>query len=113
MKFGTPQRAFLGIQYPRDDMSDDQKKDQGIKDGDGVYIMDVSPDGAAAHAGLKKGDMITKLNGTPIFTGAELQGQIATASASGDKITITYRRDGKESTTFRYSFAIIQVRCRW
>ncbi|MDP4148261.1 MAG: trypsin-like peptidase domain-containing protein [Bacteroidota bacterium] len=96
MKFGTPQRAYLGIQYPRDDMSDDQKKEQGIKDGEGVYVMDVTADGAASHAGIQKGDMITKLNGTPVFTGAELVGQIATYSP-GDKITVTYKRDGKEN----------------
>src|SRR5882672_10118845 len=72
MKFGTPQRAFLGIQYPRDNMSDDQKKEQGIKEGDGVYVMDVTPDGAAFQAGLKKGDLITRLNGPQVVTGAEM-----------------------------------------
>ena len=97
MKFGTPQRAFLGISYPRDDMSDDQKKENGIKDGEGVYVLDVTPDGAAGHAGIQKGDMITKLNGVPVTTGAEMVGQIATFSP-GDKIDVTYKRDGKEST---------------
>ncbi len=97
MKFGTPQRAFLGIQYPRDNMSDDQKKEQGIKDGDGVYVMDVTPDGAAFPAGIKKGDLITKLNGNPVISGAEMVGLIATFSP-GDKITVTYKRDGKEFT---------------
>ncbi|HZE85920.1 MAG TPA: trypsin-like peptidase domain-containing protein [Puia sp.] len=95
MKFGTPQRAFLGIQYPRDDMSEDQKKEQGIKDGDGIYVMDAAADGAASHAGIQKGDMITKLNGVPILTGAEMIGQMATFSP-GEKITVTYKRDGKE-----------------
>ncbi len=97
MKFGTPQRAYLGISYPRDDMSDDEKKEMGIKDGEGVYVLDVTADGAAAHAGIKKGDVITKLNGMPVATGAEMVGQIATFSP-GDKINVTYRRDGKEST---------------
>ncbi|WP_431211238.1 PDZ domain-containing protein [Puia sp. P3] len=97
MKFGTPQRAFLGISYPRDDMSEDQKKEAGIKDGEGVYVMDATADGAAAHAGIKKGDVITKLNGINVVTGAEMVGQIATYSP-GDKITVTYKRDGKEST---------------
>jgi len=97
MKFGTPQRAFLGISYPRDDMSEDQKKENNIKDGEGVYVMDVTPDGAAFNAGIKKGDMITKLNGTPVLTGAEMVGMIATFSP-GDKISVTYKRDGKENT---------------
>jgi len=97
MKFGTSQRAFLGISYPREDMSEDQKKEAGIKDGEGVYVMDTPPDGAAAHAGIKKGDLITKLNGVPVSTGAEMVGQIATYSP-GDKITVTYKRDGKENT---------------
>ena len=97
MKFGTSQRAYLGISYPRDDMSEDQKKENGIKDGEGVYVMDVTPDGAAGHAGIVKGDMITKLNGIPVTTGAEMVGQIATFSP-GDKVMVTYRRDGKETT---------------
>jgi Do/DeqQ family serine protease len=97
MKFGMPQRAFLGISYPKDDLSDDQKKEANIKDGEGVYVMDVPADGAAAHAGIQKGDMITKLNGVTVTTGAEMVGQIATYSP-GDKIKVTYKRDGKENT---------------
>jgi len=96
MKFGNPQRAVLGIQYPRDNMSEDQKKEQGIKDGDGIYIMEATADGAAANAGLRKGDMITKLNGVPVNTSAELIGQMATFSP-GDKLNVTYKRDGKET----------------
>jgi serine protease Do len=97
IKFGTSQRAYLGIQYPRDDLSEDQKKDNGIKDGDGVYVWELSPDGAAAHAGIKQGDLITKLNGDEVLTGAEMVGKIATYSP-GDKIKVTYKRDGKEYT---------------
>ncbi len=95
IKFGTSQRAYLGIQYPRDDLSEDQKKENGIKDGDGVYVWELSPDGAAAHAGIKQGDVITRLNGDEVLTGAEMVGKIATYSP-GDKIKVTYKRDGKE-----------------
>jgi S1-C subfamily serine protease len=97
MKFGTSQRAYLGISYPQDNLSDDQKKESGIKDGEGVYVMDVPADGAAAHAGIQKGDMITKLNGVTVTTGAEMVGQIATYSP-GDKVKVSYKRDGKENT---------------
>lgn len=95
MKYGTPQRAYLGISYARDNLSDEMKKDQGIKDEEGVYVMDVTASGAAAGAGLKKGDVITKLNGVSVTSGAEMVGQIATYRP-GDKITVTYKRDGKE-----------------
>src|ERR1700744_5907759 len=97
MKFGTPQRAFLGISYPRDDMSEDQKKESGIKDDEAGIGLYVKSDGAAEHAGIKKGDVITKLNGVSVVTGAEMVGQIATYSP-GDKITVTYKREGKETT---------------
>lgn len=97
MKFGTVQRAYLGIEYPRDNITDEEKKKNGINDEGGVYVMSVRDDGAAAAAGVKKGDMITKINGVPVVSGADLVGQIATYRP-GDKISITYQREGKEFT---------------
>jgi serine protease Do len=98
MKFGTVQRAYLGIEYPRDNLSEDEKKQNGIKDDGGVYVMTVRDGGAAAAAGVKKGDVITKINGVPVVSGADLVGQIATYRP-GDKISITYQRGGKEYTS--------------
>ncbi|HJU45196.1 MAG TPA: trypsin-like peptidase domain-containing protein [Chitinophagaceae bacterium] len=97
MKFGTPQRAFLGIQYPKDGLNEEQKKEQGIKDGEGVYVMEVTANGAAADAGIKKGDFITKIDNVPVYSGADLVAQIALHSP-GNKITVSYMRDGKERT---------------
>jgi Do/DeqQ family serine protease len=98
MKYGTVQRAYLGIQYPRENLSDEIKEQNGIKDGQGVFVLDVPKDGAAYAAGIKKGDIITKINGYPVVSGAEMVGQIATYRP-GDKVSITYKRDGKEITT--------------
>lgn len=95
MKFGTVQRAFLGIQYAPDNISEDLKKANGIKDGEGVYVTDIPKDGAAAAAGIKKGDFITKINDVPVYSGADLVGQVATYRP-GDKISVSYMRDGKE-----------------
>jgi Do/DeqQ family serine protease len=95
MKYGTTQRAYLGIKYPNENLSEDVKKEQGIKDDEGVFVMEVTAQGAAAQAGLQKGDVITKLNGVQINNGAEMVGQIATYRP-GDKVMVTYRRDGKE-----------------
>ncbi len=99
VKFGTVQRAYIGIQYPRENISDEQKKElgTGFREGEGVYVLDVPADGAAAAAGLKKGDIVTKLNGVMISGGPELQEQVARYKP-GDKISINYKRDGKDYT---------------
>ena len=97
MKFGTVQRAFLGIQYPRENLSEEAKQQSGIKEGEGVYVMEVTKDGAASAAGIKKGDIITKVNGMAVTSGPEMVGQIATYRP-GDKVAISYLRDGKETT---------------
>ena len=73
------------------------KKDKGIKDEEGVYVMSVRDKGAAAKAGLLQGDLITKLNGIPVYSGSELVGQIA-IYRPGDKLLVTYKRNDKEYT---------------
>ncbi|MFF3323214.1 S1C family serine protease [Streptomyces sp. NPDC002889] len=55
----------------------------------------VSANGPAAKAGLKPGDVITKFNGKPVDSGPTLISEIWTHKP-GDKVTLTYERDGKE-----------------
>src|SRR4030095_5706857 len=98
MKHGTVQRAYLGIEYPRENLSEEVKVQNGIKEGEGVYVLNARTEGAAAAAGIKKGDVITKINGVAVTTGAEMVGQIATYRP-GDKISVTYKRDGKDYNT--------------
>ncbi|MBM7437996.1 S1C family serine protease [Streptomyces sp. HB132] len=57
----------------------------------------VTPDGPAADAGLKAGDVITKFNDTVVESGPTLIGEIWTHKP-GDKVTLTYKRDGKTAT---------------
>ena len=100
VKFGTVQRAFVGIQYQQEgvELSEEEKKNiPGYKEGEGVYVTDVTPEGAAAQAGVKKGDIVTKINGVAINTGPELQEQV-TRYKPGDKVSLTYQRAGKENT---------------
>lgn len=98
MKFGTVQRAFLGISYPNDQLTDEQKKAAGINDGQpGVFVLEVAKDGSLAGTGIRKGDYITKINGTTVSSAPEMVEQIASYKP-GDKITVTYTRNGKEYT---------------
>lgn len=57
----------------------------------------VTPDGPAAKAGLKAGDVITKFNDTAVESGPTLIGEIWTHKP-GDKVTVTYERDGRTAT---------------
>ena len=100
VKFGAVQRAFIGIQYPREDVElseEDKKNIPGYKEGEGVYVTEVPAGGAAADAGLKKADIVTKLNGVAVTSGPELQEQVSRYKP-GDKVSLTYNRGGKENT---------------
>ncbi|MER5766953.1 S1C family serine protease [Streptomyces sp. NPDC001985] len=58
----------------------------------------VTPDGPAAKAGLKAGDLITQFAGKPIDSGPTLIGEIWN-HRPGTKVKLTYERDGKPATT--------------
>lgn len=103
VKYGTVQRAFLGISYPIEGLTEKLEKELDKEYGnawrtdEGVFLTGVTSGGAAAAAGLKEKDIITKINGTAVKSGPELQEQI-TRFKPGDKITVSYKRDGKESS---------------
>jgi len=86
IKYGDVKRPYLGVQVAED------KYDAG----DGAHIGSVAKDGAAASIGLQKGDIITKVNDAPINSWTELQATVSSYNA-GEKINITYKRNGKET----------------
>ncbi|TKK64639.1 PDZ domain-containing protein [Ilyomonas limi] len=63
----------------------------------GAKINEVTEGSAADKAGLKEGDVITKINDTKIEDADDVYDAIGKYKPN-DKITITYMRDGKEST---------------
>jgi Do/DeqQ family serine protease len=98
LKYGSVQRGYLGISMAPQQLDDTKKKELGINDDvNGVWIADVDPKGAAAEAGLKKGDAITKINDVAVGTGSQLAEQIA-RHKPGDKLTVTYLRGTSENT---------------
>jgi Do/DeqQ family serine protease len=97
VKFGSTKRAYLGVMFGSNQMTDEDREKNGVKEGDGVFVMDVAGNSAAAEAGIQKGDFITKINGVSTLTGTEVIEKIA-AMRPGDKVDITYQRSGAEKT---------------
>ncbi|UOU98981.1 trypsin-like peptidase domain-containing protein [Chryseobacterium daecheongense] len=102
-KFGIVQRGFLGVQSL--DLSDEQQvasynfqKKANIKTGSGVYVTGFGENSGAEDAGLKIGDVITKIDTMPVTDFADLSIAIG-SKRPGDKVAVTYIRNGKENTT--------------
>lgn len=101
-KFGLVQRGFLGIGSL--DLSNDMavadyntKKKANLKVGDGVYVTETTPNSGAEDAGIRPGDIVTKIDGTNIGSFADLSFAIG-SRRPGDKVTVTYTRNGKPNT---------------
>ncbi|MCR6719591.1 MAG: trypsin-like peptidase domain-containing protein [Chitinophagaceae bacterium] len=98
IEYGDVRRGYLGISYnPNASQNEQLVKQAGQKDGQGVFVQQVPTDGAAHAAGLRKGDVILKVNGNPVWSGIEMSGQIASFKP-GEKVPVTYLRNGKEIT---------------
>lgn len=101
IKYGMVQRGYLGIQFGNAaDMSTADKKSIGIDEEtyDGIYATDVTKDGGAYAAGIRKGDRIQKINGEVIVSGGELQEQVSMFKP-GDKVPVQVLR-GKKPINF-------------
>jgi Do/DeqQ family serine protease len=95
LKFGEVKRAYIGITFQ--ELNADNAKEFNTKEIDGLYVNSTIEKGAAATAGIKKGDIIKKLNGVDISNSANLQEKIGTLSP-GDKVQLTVLRDGDLKT---------------
>ena len=91
-EFGTVQRALLGVQIQ--DINAEFAKEKGLDVLEGAYVAAVSENSAAEEAGIKKGDIITHVNGNKVKSVSETQDQIS-RFRPGDKVEVIYLRDNK------------------
>ncbi|MDA3890106.1 MAG: trypsin-like peptidase domain-containing protein [Salinivirgaceae bacterium] len=93
LEFGTIQRAFIGISIT--DVTSPEAINNGVTSTKGVYVSNITADGAAEDAGIKTGDLILKVKDVIVNSTSELQEQVG-QHRPGDQISVTILRGGKE-----------------
>lgn len=92
-EFGEVQRALLGVKIG--DVNADVAKDLNLDKVEGVYVGEVTENGAAREAGIKEGDVIIAIAGDKIGTTAELQEKIS-QFRPGDDLKVEVLRNGEK-----------------
>ncbi len=90
-EFGAVQRGWMGISIY--DVDDQIAKRMGLNEVSGIYVNVVDRQGAAHAAGLRNGDIITKVNDKPTDRTPIFMEEIG-KHRPGDQISIEYVRDG-------------------
>ncbi len=94
-KFGKVKRGYVGVSFTP--LDPDAAEKLNIKTTNGLFVDQLVKGGGAEQAGIHKGDIITKVDGTTIFESSDLQEKVGRLQP-GDKVKLTVLRDGKEQT---------------
>ncbi len=94
MEFGNVQRAYIGVSIG--DVDQDLAKQLAMDRIRGVYVKDITTDGAAEAAGIKAGDVILKVGSIDVNNVPQLQEQVG-KFRPGDKVAVTVLREGREN----------------
>ena len=92
LKFGTVQRALLGVSII--DIDSRLANELNLKSIEGVYVREVNPGSAAALAKIASGDVILAINGKTVGTVPELQ-EVVGRFRPGDKVKLEILRKGE------------------
>jgi serine protease Do len=95
LKSGKVVRGWLGIMIQ--DITPELAESFGLKETKGVVVADVMSDSPAEKDGLKRGDIVEKLNGKQIESAGQLSRSVA-AMKPDSQVTIDLIRDGKPLT---------------
>lgn len=92
-KYGKVQRGYVGVSFQ--ELNPDAAEAFGVKETNGLYVNEVVKGGGAEAAGIRKGDIIKKVDGNNIYESSDLQEKVARLKP-GDKVKLSVLRDGKE-----------------
>lgn len=93
LKFGSVQRGYLGVSIQ--DLNAEIADKEGIKLNEGVFVADFAAQSAAEKAGIKKGDVIVKVDNEDVKSVPQLQEYIS-RKRPGDEVNVTVNRNGNE-----------------
>ncbi len=89
---GKVERGWLGVSV--DDVTYERSQTLGMSAPKGAYVVDVMKDSPAAKAGIRKGDVITAIDGKEVGNGSELRNQVAITPIDST-VNVTVLRDKK------------------
>jgi serine protease Do len=96
LKYGAVQRAFLGIAKMQE-VNNTVAEQLDLKANSGIYVgsFGTKPDASAAKAaGIKIGDVVTRVDGVDVNTVSALVERVG-RKKPGDNVVVTVNRDGK------------------
>jgi serine protease Do len=92
---GVVPRGYLGVNIQP--MTHDMADSMGLKSDKGAIVVEAVPGTPAAEAGIKAGDVITKLNDQAVEDAGDLTRRIGSFKPDA-KVQLTYMRNGSEKT---------------
>lgn len=95
-EFGEVKRGFVGITFV--ELNTEVAKEMEIAEYNGLYVREVVEGGGADKAGIKEADIITHIDGSVVTSSSVLQERVGRLRP-GDKIELSYLREGKERKT--------------
>jgi Do/DeqQ family serine protease len=95
IKYGVVQRGWLGVSIGT--VTSQVAKEYDLSVREGAYVSGFAENSAAKTAGIKEGDVVVKIDETPIRSGTHLTEYIG-LKRPGDKVIVVVNRKGKEVT---------------
>jgi serine protease Do len=98
---------WLGLEYQ--DITSTLRKSQGVPDDvDGVLVADVAPSSPLFEEGVREGDVITEISGTPVKSAADFE-RVVEGAKAGSYLRLYVRRFDPRSPRDLSFFAIVRV----
>ena len=92
-KFGVPQRGYLGVVIR--EVNSELAKAKNLNISQGVYVDSLSQNSSAGAAGIRKGDVITKIDDQAVDASSDVLEAVG-RHRPGDQLKLTVWRNGTE-----------------